>query len=144
MLLATVNYIAIGLFPDNIDHDYIPSWGIWVSLVTVFNGFASLAFSMLRHQFKEKPFHMALLEAIKWLPFLIIYFGGISINCAKALLCHTFSINIEWQSTAKEPGPSGFYIGLDKMVQSFKYTWAICLLLTASKCLYCLPDFGFG
>ncbi|KAJ5825580.1 hypothetical protein N7474_002718 [Penicillium riverlandense] len=132
MLLATVNYFLVGLFNSEIDHYYLPSWGIWCSLVVVFNGFASIAFSMVRHQMKEMPFWRALLNAIKWLPFLIIYFSGISLNCAKALLCHAFSINIEWASTAKEPGPSGFYIGLGKMVQKFKWTWIICLIISAA------------
>lgn len=133
MLLATVNYIVIGLFHDDVDHDYLPSWGIWISLVVVFNGFASVAFSMLRHQMKEATFWRALVEAVKWLPFLILFFGGISLNCAKALLCHALGINIEWASTAKEMGPTGFYIGLDKMVHSFKYTWGICILLSGGK-----------
>lgn len=81
---------------------------------------------MVRHQLKEETFRRALVRAMKWLPFLIIYFGGISLNCAKAILCHALSINIERASTAKEPGPSGFFIGLDKMVQRFKWTWGIC------------------
>ncbi|EAW08577.1 uncharacterized protein ACLA_033130 [Aspergillus clavatus NRRL 1] len=129
MLLATVNYVILGLFDSDIDHLYLPSWGIWCSLVVVFNGFSSIAFSMVRHQLKEETFWRALLDAIKWLPFLIIYFGGISLNCAKAILCHAFSINLEWASTAKEMGPTGFYIGMDKMVRRFKWTWAICLVL---------------
>lgn len=90
---------------------------------------------------KEETFWKALLHAIKWLPFLILFFGGISLNCAKALLCHAFSINIEWASTAKEMGPTGFYIGLDKMVQSFKYTWLICLLLSGGESpIFSLPS----
>ncbi|OAQ59804.1 glycosyltransferase family 2 protein [Pochonia chlamydosporia 170] len=131
LFLTTANYIIIGLFPDELDHLYMPSWGIWLSLIVVFNGLGSVAFSMVRHQLKEEVFWRALLEAIKWLPFLILYFGGISLNCAKALFCHAFSINIEWASTAKEPGPSGFFIGLDKMISSFKYTWLICIALAA-------------
>lgn len=137
LLLATVNYVIIGLFPDELDHYYMPSWGIWISLVVVFNGFASVAFSMLRHQMKEEQFWKAILQAIKWLPFLVLFFSGISINCAKALLCHAFSVNIEWASTAKEMGPTGFYIGLDKMVKSFKWTWGICVFLSAG--MYLLP-----
>jgi len=133
MFLATVNYVLIGLFPDDIDHLYLPSWGIWCSLVVVFNLFGSVAFSMVRHSLKEETFWQALLEAVKWLPFMILFFGGISLNCAKALLCHAFCINIEWASTAKEMGPTGFYIGLDKMVQSFKWTWLICILLTGGE-----------
>ena len=44
-----------------------------------------------------------------------------------------FGIDIEWQSTAKEMGPTGFYIGLDKMYKSFRNTWVIILLLTGGK-----------
>ncbi|RGP78915.1 hypothetical protein FLONG3_2820 [Fusarium longipes] len=131
LALTVANYIIIGLFPDKLDHLYMPSWGIWLSLVVVFNGLGSVAFSMARHQLKEEVFWRAFLQSMKWLPFLVIYFGGISLNCAKALLCHAFSINIEWASTAKEPGPSGFFIGLDKMIESFKYTWIICIILSA-------------
>ncbi|KAI9372868.1 glycosyl transferase family group 2-domain-containing protein [Aspergillus egyptiacus] len=129
LLYATVNYILVGLFSSSIDHIYLPSWGIWVSLVVVFNGFASVAFSMARHKLKEATFWTALLQAVQWLPFLIIYFGGISLNCAKAILCHALSINLEWASTAKEMGPTGFYIGMDKMVRKFKWTWLICALI---------------
>lgn len=133
MFLTIVNYFVIGLFPDDVDHFYLRSWGVWVSLAVVFSGFGSVAFSMLRHKLKEAAFWLALLEAIKWLPFMFLYFGGISLNCAKAILCHFLGINIEWASTAKEMGPTGFYIGLGKMIQAFKYTWSVCLLLTGSK-----------
>jgi hypothetical protein len=129
MLLATVNYVLVGLFNSSIDHIYTPSWGIWCALVVVFNGFASVAFSMARHQLKEETFWHSLLQACKWLPFLVIYFGGISLNCGKAILCHALSINLEWASTAKEMGPTGFYIGMDKMVRKFKWTWVICAVI---------------
>ncbi|KAF4970250.1 hypothetical protein FZEAL_10085 [Fusarium zealandicum] len=131
MFLTVVNYFVIGLFPDVVDHYYTSSFGIWVGLAVVFNAFGSVAFAMLRHKLKEATFWRALAEALKWVPFLALFFGGISINCAKALLCHAFSINIEWSSTAKEVGPTGFYIGLGKMIKTFRYTWGICLILAA-------------
>ncbi|KPM44164.1 hypothetical protein AK830_g2346 [Neonectria ditissima] len=129
MLLTAVNYVLVGLFFMELDHFYTPSWGIWVSLLVVFNGVASVAFSMTRHRLKEKSFWVTILETIKWLPFLILFFGGISINCAKALLCHAFSVNIEWASTSKELGPTGIYIGLNKMMHRFKYTFLICFVI---------------
>jgi hypothetical protein len=104
-----------------------------ITLLVIFNGVNLIAVSMLRHQMKETTFWKALFQATKWLPFLILFFGDISLNCAKALLCHILSINIEWTSTAKEIGPRGFYISLDKMAKTFKYTWAICIFLTAGE-----------
>ncbi|KAF7543007.1 hypothetical protein G7Z17_g11092 [Cylindrodendrum hubeiense] len=131
ILLTIVNYVLVGLFFWDLDHFYTPSWGIWVSLLVVFNGVSSVSFSMTRHRLKEKSFWVTILETIKWLPFLILFFGGISINCAKALLCHAFSINIEWASTSKELGPTGIYIGLNKMMHRFKYTFLICIVIAA-------------
>ncbi|KAH6975841.1 glycosyl transferase family group 2-domain-containing protein [Ilyonectria destructans] len=115
MLLTVVNYVLVGLFFSDLDHFYTPSWGIWVALLVVFNGVASVSFSMTRHRLKEKSFWVTILETIKWLPFLLLFFGGISINCAKALLCHAFSVNIEWASTSKELGP--------------RYTFFICFVI---------------
>ncbi|KAM0814419.1 hypothetical protein AB5N19_00209 [Seiridium cardinale] len=63
MVLAAVNYIVIGLSADDVDHLYQPSWGIWCSLVVVFNLFGSMAFSMARHQLKEETFWRAILQA---------------------------------------------------------------------------------
>ncbi|KAJ3543786.1 hypothetical protein NM208_g3393 [Fusarium decemcellulare] len=131
MLLTLINYVLVGLFFYDLDHFYTPSWGIWVSLLVIFNGVASISFSMTRHRLKEKSFWVAILEAAKWLPFLLLFFGGISINCAKALLCHAFSVNIEWASTSKELGPTGIYIGLNKMMHRFKYTFLICIIIAA-------------
>ncbi|KAM0227015.1 hypothetical protein ACHAPO_011899 [Fusarium lateritium] len=130
VLLTMVNYVIVGLFFYDLDQFYMPSWGIWVSLLVVFNGIGTVATSMTRHRLKEKSFFLAILEAAKWLPFLLLFFGGISINCAKALLCHAFSVNIEWASTSKELGPTGIYIGLNKMMHRFKYTFLICFALS--------------
>jgi hypothetical protein len=140
LFLSFVNYIALGLFPDDLDHDYLPSFGIWISLVVIFSGVSGIAFAMLRHQMKEKTFWPAYVESLKWLPFLMLFFGGISVNCAKALICHAFGIDIVWGSTAKEIGDTSFYVNLGKMIQSFKYTWAICIFLSGGWFIHC--DFG--
>jgi hypothetical protein len=132
-----INYFALGLFPDDLDHDYLPSFGIWISLVIIFSGVSGVAFAMLRHQMKEKTFWPAYLDSLKWLPFLMLFFGGISVNCAKALICHAFGIDISWGSTAKEIGDTSFYVNLGKMIECFKYTWAICIAISGGKFVYC-------
>ena len=60
----------------------------------------------------------------------MVFFGGISIHLSKAILCHFFSINMEWNSTAKEIEETGFFIGMDKIIKDFKYMYLIVLLLT--------------
>jgi hypothetical protein len=101
--------------------------------VIVFSGISGVAFAMLRHQMKDKTFWRAYVEALKWMPFRMLFFGGISVNCPKALICHAFGINIEWASTAKDIGDTSFYVNLGKMIQTFKYTWAICVFISGGK-----------
>lgn len=133
--LTLINYVIFGLFPASIDHFYLPSWKIFVSLLVIFNGLSNVSFALLRHRTREKQFLPALLEAIKWLPFFFLFFSGISIHCARALVCHLFGINIEWSSTAKEMGPTGFYIELEKIVSGFKWVFAGVIVLSAGKFL---------
>jgi len=124
-ILTFINYIIFGLWPASIDHFYLPSWKIFVSLLVIFNGLSNFSFALLRHRTREKQFLPALLEAIKWLPFFFLFFSGISLHCGRALVCHLFGINIEWSSTAKELGPTGFYIELEKIVGGFKWIFGI-------------------
>lgn len=75
-------------------------------------------------------FFHSMWETIRWMPLFMIFFGGISIHLSKAILCHFFSINMGWNSTAKELEETGFFIGMDKIVKDFKWMYIIVLLLT--------------
>ena len=85
---------------------------------------------------------------IKWMPFFstcpfslphpsptnnnqVVFFGGLSIHLTKAIVCHFFSINMEWASTGKELEETGFFIGMDKILKDFKYMYIIVFSLTA-------------
>jgi hypothetical protein len=57
----------------------------------------------------------------------ILFFGGISLHLFKALVCHFFSIKMEWTTTAKEIESSSFRIGLDKIFRDFKYMYLIII-----------------
>jgi hypothetical protein len=133
IFLTIANYFIMGLLAGEVDQFYSSSWDTQIAIILIFNGIVPIAFSMARHRLKEKQFWYALFETIKWLPFMLLFFGGISLNCFRAFFCHAFSINIEWSSTAKEVGPTGLYIGLEKMVQRFKYVWGVCIALAGGK-----------
>jgi hypothetical protein len=84
---------------------------------------------MLRHRLGQKTFFASLWETIKWTPFFLLFFGGISYHLLKAILCHFFSINMEWTTTAKELEAGGFRIGLDRIVRDFKWMYVILVIL---------------
>jgi len=84
---------------------------------------------MLRHRLSQKTFFLSLGESIKWTPFFLLFFGGISYHLFKAIICHFFSIHMEWTATAKELEGSGFRIGLDRIVRDFKWMYAFMIIL---------------
>ncbi|KAF2738394.1 hypothetical protein EJ04DRAFT_486221 [Polyplosphaeria fusca] len=121
--LTLVNYLVVGWFADTIDQFYITSWKIFVGMAVIFNVLSPLAFAMLRHRLGYESFFWALWQSIKWMPFFLLFFGGLSFHLLKAIFCHFFSIRIEWTATAKELTESGFRVGLDRIVRDFKYMY---------------------
>ncbi|PQE16287.1 glycosyltransferase family 2 protein [Rutstroemia sp. NJR-2017a WRK4] len=121
--LTLANYIMVGWFNDSLDQFYLTSWKIFVGMAVIFNVLSPLAFAMLRHRLGEKIFVKSVLETAKWTPMFILFFGGISFHLLIAILCHFFSIKMEWTATAKEVEAGGFRIGLDKIVRDFKWMY---------------------
>jgi hypothetical protein len=83
------------------------------------------------HRLGKQNFFRGMWETIKWMPIFMVFFGGISIHLSKAILCHFFGINMEWNSTAKELEATGFFIGMDKIAKDFKYMYLIVFIITA-------------
>ncbi|ORY19790.1 glycosyl transferase family group 2-domain-containing protein [Clohesyomyces aquaticus] len=121
--LSLANYLVVGWFTDDVDQFYITSWKIFVGMAVVFNVLSPLAYAMLRHRLGKKTFFWSLAETFKWMPFFLLFFGGISFHLLKAIFCHFFSVDIQWTTTAKELTESGFRVGLDRIVRDFKWMY---------------------
>jgi len=128
--LALVNYLIVGWFGEWVDQFYIASWKIFVGMAVVFNLLSPLAYSMLRHRLGYATFFQSAVETAKWIPFFLLFFGGLSFHLFKALLYHSLSINMEWAATAKELEEHGFRAGLDRIVRDFKGMYVMVFLLT--------------
>ena len=140
--LTLANYLIEGWF-DDIDQFYMTSWKIFVGMAVVFNVLSPLAYAMLRHRLGQKTFFLSLWETIKWTPMFLLFFGGISFHLLKALLCHAFSINMEWTTTAKELEAGGFRIGLDRIVKDFKWMYAFIIPMVGGM-IYLATSAPFG
>ncbi|KAF2815203.1 uncharacterized protein BDZ99DRAFT_485622 [Mytilinidion resinicola] len=121
--LTLANYLIVGWFSDNVDQFYITSWKIFVGMAVIFNVLSPLAYAMLRHRLGQATFFKSCLETAKWTPMFLLFFGGISYHLLKAIICHFFSIKMEWTTTAKELSESGFRVGLDRIVRDFKFMY---------------------
>jgi hypothetical protein len=126
-----MNYFLIGFFNGWLDHYYIDSFKVYVAIVFVFTLLGCLSLAVCRHRNGESPLHKSLWENIKWIPMLTVFLGGISLHISQALLCHFFSIDMEWGATSKEVEDVGFFEAIGHVMRKFKYTFLFCFGMTA-------------
>jgi len=130
--LSVTNYFLTGWFADTLDHSYLPSWDMLCGTLFIFLVVSPLAFAWYRHRLGEKPFLWATLEAFTWMPFFMVFFGGLSWHISYALLAHMFCLPIEWSSTAKELEAGGFFVGIERVWKAFRFVIAFMILLSGA------------
>jgi hypothetical protein len=107
MPLSIINYFVVGWLNGDLILAYMPSWSVMLAVIVVFNGANVLAYSWFRQRVGEKNFVRALLENLKWMPFFLVFFNGISLHVLRSIGCHLLGIPVEWSSTEKEIGEQG-------------------------------------
>ncbi|KAK6329930.1 hypothetical protein TWF718_003357 [Orbilia javanica] len=129
--LTILNYILVGWFKGDFDQFFIQSWQTFMATVFVFNVVGNFALAVLRYRLSEKPFFLSLFENLKWAPFLIIFFGGLSFHLNTIILSYLFSIPVQdWAGTQKEAENSNFFREAGKIVRSFKWMYLAMFVLT--------------
>ncbi|KAK3378037.1 glycosyl transferase family group 2-domain-containing protein [Podospora didyma] len=132
LLLTLLNYFLVGWFADTLDHAYMSSWQVFVSLIAVFNIMGHVALATLRYRNGERSFFGSLLENFKWTPMLTVFFGGLSFHVSGALLAHLFHVDMQWGATSKEKENSNFFAEIPKILQTFKYMYIFVILVGAA------------
>lgn len=105
--LTIANYILVGLYNAKLPISYLPSWNVMLAVLVVFNVANPICYAWYRQRVRDTTFLKALWEHVKWMPVFILFFNGLSFHILKALICHLFSLPIEWSATEKEIGPQG-------------------------------------
>lgn len=144
--LTVMNYFLIGWFNGYLDKYYLESWKstcdsdrglffetntdtVLISIYVVFILFGNICLAVVRSRLAEKSFLAALLENFKWVPMMLVFFGGLSFHLSLAILAHFFSINMQWSTTAKEKSNSNFFKEIPKIFKTFKWMYAVMLPL---------------
>jgi len=128
--LTILNYFLVGWYADYLDHFYLPSWQLLVSLIAIFNLLSTLSLAVIRYRTGQKTLLAALLENIKWWPFLFIFFGSISFHCSQALLAHLFHYDMQWGATSKEKEDSNFFKEVPRIFKTYTAMYVMVILLT--------------
>ncbi|KAJ7705084.1 glycosyl transferase family group 2-domain-containing protein [Mycena olivaceomarginata] len=125
---SILNYLLLGLAPQ-LDHFYLHSFEILLACTVVFPGLGNLGFTLLEYRLGHRNFFAALIENLRWVPFFLFFFGGLSIHLSTAILAHLFSYDMTWGSTVKEVERSTFWIEVPRIWQRFKLSFIICFMV---------------
>lgn len=132
---SIINYLLLGLAPQ-IDRFYLHSFEILLACTVVFPGVGNLGFTLLEYRLGQRNFFAALVENLRWIPFFLFFFGGLSIHLSTALLAHLFSYNMTWGSTVKEVERSTFWIEVPRIWERFKLSFIICFACIAMMIVF--------
>ncbi|KAF9014299.1 glycosyl transferase family group 2-domain-containing protein [Cyathus striatus] len=130
-----LNYLLLGLAPQ-IDRFYLHSFEIFLACTVIFPGLGNLGYTLLEYRLGHRNFFGALVENLRWIPFFLFFFGGLSIHLSTALLAHMFSYNMTWGSTVKEVERSTFWIEVPRIWERFKLSFIICFMCIAMMVVF--------
>ncbi|MCJ1407038.1 hypothetical protein MMC19_001108 [Ptychographa xylographoides] len=131
-LLITANFFLVGWYLQNLDHYYIDSFRVFFSVVIIFSGVGMLSLAVLRYRIGEMTLLASILQNMKWVLLLYIFFGGMSMHISGAILAHMFGVNVHWGATMKEAQNTTFFVEVGKLVRKFWATFAFCILMTGA------------
>lgn len=130
-IFTVLNYFLIGFFNGWLDHYYMDSFRVYVSIVFTFSIFGNFSLALLRYRAEDCNPIESLLENLKWVPMLVIFLGGLSLHISQALLSHFFNIDMQWGSTSKEVEDVPFHEAMRAVGKKFRWTFAFCGIMTA-------------
>ncbi|KAJ6577934.1 glycosyl transferase family group 2-domain-containing protein [Mycena capillaripes] len=122
---SIMNFLLLGLAPQ-LDKFYLHSFEILLACTVVFPGLGNLGFTLLEYRLGHRNFAGGMIENLRWVPFFLFFFGGLSIHLSTAILAHLFSYDMTWGSTVKEVERSTFWIEVPRIWQRFKLSFIIC------------------
>ncbi|KAF7188524.1 hypothetical protein HII31_10186, partial [Pseudocercospora fuligena] len=127
--LTIANYFLLGWYKAHLPTAYVPSWTVMLAVIIIFNIASPLTYAWYRQRVQDTTFIRALLEHMKWIPVFLLFFSGLSFHILKALICHLFSLPIEWSATEKEIGPQGLMVNLDRIMRQFRWVFLFFALV---------------
>lgn len=135
------SYYAIALaFPMTIALTLIGGWFGWagdmpiiapfkvfLSTIVVFTLGGTISLAIVRFRAGMGGLLPLVWENLKFLPFLVIFFGGLSYHVSTALLSHVLGINMTWGATLKDIEMSNFFVELPLILKRHYRLFILCI-----------------
>lgn len=126
--LTTSLYLLQGWFYPVLDPVFLAPFQTWIAIIVVYVAGGNVGMSVARYRAKNSGLLRALFEHFIWVPFMVVFFGGMSSHVLTALLAHPVGYNMTWGSTVKDLEDSNFFIEVPAIARKF---WRIYLLCGA-------------
>lgn len=127
--LSIALYLVQGWFYPVLQPNFLPPFQIWVAVIVVFILGGNVAQIVARYRAKVDGLFNLIKEHAIWIPYMVIFFGGISFHVLTALLSHPVGINMTWGATIKDLEDSNFFIEVPLILKRF---WKVLILAVAS------------
>ncbi|KAF2627592.1 hypothetical protein BU25DRAFT_439989 [Macroventuria anomochaeta] len=134
--LGLLNYFLIGWFNGRLDRFYVESFQIFVALLVVFNLISNICLAAMRYRLGEMGLLASLWENFKWMPFFMVFFGGVSFHLLLAICAHMLGIDKTWGATGKEKVNSSFFEEVPKIWRRFKWMYALMLSILGAMIFF--------
>lgn len=102
--------ILQGWLGRQVDAPFTTSFQILIVCLVVFSALGSISLCIARFRAHQGNFYKFTLDYTIYLPFLCVFFSGLSYHVSTALLSHLLGINMTWGATLKDIEMSNFFI----------------------------------
>ncbi|SNX84533.1 uncharacterized protein MEPE_03242 [Melanopsichium pennsylvanicum] len=130
--LTWVLYLVEGWFFPILDPSFMTPFKIWVSVVVVFTLGGNFAQIIARYRAKVDSLFNLIKEHMVWLPCMFVFFGGLSLHVAMALLSHPLGIDMSWGATNKDLADSNFFLEVPLIWKRFRFVIMLCIVTIAA------------
>ncbi|GAC98250.1 hypothetical protein PHSY_005839 [Pseudozyma hubeiensis SY62] len=119
---------------------FMPSFNIWVSVMVVFAAGGNVAQILARYRAKTDGLFNLVKEHLTWMPFMVIFFGGLSLHVLTALAAHPVGVNMTWGATIKDLEDSNFFLEVPAILKRFWKVFIVAVGTIAAVIIFQLPD----
>ena len=127
--LTAALYCTEGWFYPVIDPVFLTPFSIWVAVMVVFVCAGNVAQIVCRYRAKVGGIFHLMLEHLVWIPYMTVFFGGMSYHVFTALVSHPVGINMSWGATVKDLEDSNFFLEVPAILKRFWRPLLICFIL---------------
>lgn len=140
-IFTMLNYFLVGFFNGHLDHFYLDSFRAYVAIIMVFTFAGNISLAVVRSRTEPRNILKNVWQNLKWIPMFTIFLGGLSLHISQAILCHFFSIDMQWGATSKEVEDVSFLQAFKHVARKFKWMFALCSFMAAVMlvCAFGLP-----